>query len=104
MDVAFPLIAGIVPAIVSGLAAFFVADRRFKTELRQQRAGHIATLRQRYVSPPALLGDQAERPARRVPGQDGRRGRQPRDAGMVQHHAVAVTATNALIAQPRLAR
>jgi hypothetical protein len=51
MDVAFPLIAGIVPAIVSGLVAFFVADRRFKTELRQQRAGHIATLRQRYVSP-----------------------------------------------------
>jgi hypothetical protein len=27
MDVAFPLIAGIVPAIVSGPAAFFVADR-----------------------------------------------------------------------------
>jgi hypothetical protein len=51
MDVAFPLIAGIVPAVVSGLAAFFVADRRFKTELRQQRAGSIATLRQRYVSP-----------------------------------------------------
>jgi hypothetical protein len=43
MDVAFPLIAGIVPAIVSGLVAFFVADRRFKTELRQQHAGHIAT-------------------------------------------------------------
>jgi hypothetical protein len=51
MDVAFTLMAGIVPAIVSGLAAFFVADRRFKGELRQQRAGHIATLRQRYVSP-----------------------------------------------------
>jgi hypothetical protein len=51
MDVAFTLMAGIVPAIVSGLAAFFVADRRFKTELRQQRAGSIATLRQRYVSP-----------------------------------------------------
>jgi hypothetical protein len=47
MGVAFPLIAGIVPAIVSGLAAFFVADRRFKTELRRQRAGSIATLRQR---------------------------------------------------------
>jgi hypothetical protein len=51
MDVAFTLMAGIVPAIVSGLAAFFVADRRFKSELRQQRAGSIATLRQRYVSP-----------------------------------------------------
>jgi hypothetical protein len=32
MDVALTLMAGIVPAVVSGLAAFFVADRRFKAD------------------------------------------------------------------------
>jgi hypothetical protein len=51
MNVTFTLLAGIVPAVVSGVIAFAVTTWRLRGELEQQRAGSIATLRQRYVNP-----------------------------------------------------
>lgn len=57
-DVNWPLIAGLVPAVVSGVVAYTVARLKFTEELQKirlqvslQREGLIATLRQRYISP-----------------------------------------------------
>jgi hypothetical protein len=45
------LLIGILPAVLSGLIAFAAATWRLRGEIEQQRAGDIATLRQRYVNP-----------------------------------------------------
>ena len=57
-DVNWPLIAGLVPAVVSGVVAYTVARLKFTEELQKirlqvslQREGLIATLRQRHRSP-----------------------------------------------------
>lgn len=39
MNVTFTLLAGIVPAVVSGVIAFAVTTWRLRGELEQQRAG-----------------------------------------------------------------
>jgi hypothetical protein len=56
--VALPLIAGLLPAAVSGIAAFGLARHNFRSELGKiqwqldhQQKGQIATLRQRYINP-----------------------------------------------------
>lgn len=56
--VALPLMAGLVPAAVSGIAAFGLARHNFRSELSKiqwqldhQQKGQIATLRQRYINP-----------------------------------------------------
>lgn len=52
------LMAGIVPAVISGFVTYFVAHLKFKEEIQKiqiqqagQQAGQIATLRMRYINP-----------------------------------------------------
>ena len=54
----FTLIAGIVPAVISGFVTYFVTHLKFKEKIQQiqiqlahQQAGKIATSRLRYINP-----------------------------------------------------
>jgi len=58
LDIAVSLVASVVPAIISGFVTFFVARHNFGAEIEKikiqfshQKAGQIATLRQRYMNP-----------------------------------------------------
>lgn len=58
MDVGLSLVAGIVPAVISGVLAFVVARHNFRSELDKlsfqlahERAAEFASLRQRYINP-----------------------------------------------------